>query len=188
MNADKNNKKNFFNLIKNMRTRKRSNYPPTLNTPTGTYHGEDTLEGFKADAELLGKHVGESPEYDNKFYKLCVLDNCYIFEFKGENAVKIPEMKLEDLEHILNKDMKIKKACDIYKLTVEHLRYSGAKAKIILLRLLNEIIKNIYYLTCPQVKVGLSTTAYKGKKKPITEASSYRRITVTPQVGGIIDR
>ena len=188
MQADKANKKEFFNTIKNMSSSKRKQYPNVLNTPTGTYYGMDTLEGFAADAELLGKAVGEAQEFDNDFYKLCILDNCYIFEFKGDAALKIPEMKLTDLEDILNKEMKLNKACDIYKLTVEHLRYSGHHAKIILLKLLNEIISNIYYLTCPQVKIGLSTSAYKGKKKPVSEASSYRRITVTPQVGGIIDR
>ena len=97
-------------------------------------------------------------------------------------------MRFEDLEHILNKDMKLGKACDVYKLTVEHLRYAGHSAKLVILKLLNDIISNVYYLTCPQVKKGLSTCIYKGKKKPVAESSSYRRITVTPQLGGIIDR
>ena len=101
-------------------------------------------------------------------------------------------MSFEDLENILNKDMKLRKACDIYKLTykltVEHLPYAGHQAKLIILRLLNDILKNIYYLTCPQAKKGLSTAVYKGKWKPVAEANSYRRITVTPQIGSIIDR
>ena len=97
-------------------------------------------------------------------------------------------MTLKDLENILNKEMKLRKACDIYKLTTEHLRFAGEKVKLIILRLLNEIIENIYYLTCPQIKMGLSTAAYKGKKKPVTASTSYRRITVTPQIGSIIDR
>ena len=54
-----------------------------------------TIEGFTADEELLGQAVGEAPEYD--------MDNCYIFEFKGQDAVKMPEMKFEDLENILIK-------------------------------------------------------------------------------------
>ena len=144
---------------------KHSKSPAILNTPAGTYHGINTLEGFTIDAELLGQAVGESPEYDNEFYKLCILDNLYIFEFKGDDAIKIPEMKLNDLENILQKDMKLRKACDIYKLTVEHLRYAGNDAKGVILRLLNDIIRNIYYLTCPQVKKGLSTSVYKGKTK-----------------------
>ena len=96
MQADFNNKNGFFNLIKNMRSSKHSKSPAILNTPAGTYHGINTLEGFTVDAELLGQAVGESPEYDNEFYKLCILDNLYIFEFKGDDAIKISEMKFND--------------------------------------------------------------------------------------------
>ena len=159
MYADHSNKHRFFNIIKNMRSNKLSKPPNLINTPAGTYIGKNTLEGFTIDAELLGQPEGETSCYDNEFYNLCVLDNLYIFEFKGENAVIIPEMKMEDLENILNKDMKLGKACDVYHLTVEHLRYAGHQAKLVILRLVNDIIKNIYYLTCPQVKKGLSTAA-----------------------------
>ena len=64
----------------------------------------------------------------------------------------------------------------------------GPKAKLVILGLLNNILDNIYYLTCPQVKEGLSTSVYKGKKKPVSDSNSYRRITVSPQIGGMIDR
>ena len=97
-------------------------------------------------------------------------------------------MNLTDLEHILEKKMKLGKACDYYQLTVEHLRFCGGAAKICILRLLNNIIENIYYLTCPQVKVGLGSTLHKGKGKPVTRSNSYRRITVTPCLGSILDR
>ena len=105
MRADLKNKNEFFKLIRNIRCNKSSKYPSTLNTPLGTYYGRNTLEGFTADAELLGQAVGEAIEYDNEFYKLCILDNCYIFDFKGNEALKIPEMKMEDLENILNNEM-----------------------------------------------------------------------------------
>ena len=67
---------------------------------------------------------------------------------------------MEDLENILNKDMKLGKACDIYELSVEHIRYSGHKAKLIILKL---IFSDIYFLTCSQKNVGLNTAVYKGK-------------------------
>ena len=191
MHADKSNKKEFFKIIKNMRSGKTSQYPNTLTTPAGigTYHGIDTLEGFTADAELLGSNTGKSDKHDNEFYKLCILENCYIFDLKAESDTsKIPLMKMSDLDNILSKEMKLNKACDIYQLTVEHLRYSGPQAKLIILGLINDIIRNIYYLTCPQIKLGLSTCAYKAKNKPLSDANSYRRITVTPQIGSILDR
>ena len=46
----------------------------------------------------------------------------------------------------------------------------------------------IHYLSCPQIKCGLGTAIYKGKNKPRNISSSYRRVTVTPQIGNIIDR
>ena len=97
-------------------------------------------------------------------------------------------MTMADLNNIVNKEMKRGKACDIYKLTAEHLKNAGTEAKTAILNLINDIIENIEYLACPQIKTGLSTAAYKGKRKPVSKSSSYRRITVTPQLGSILDR
>ena len=97
-------------------------------------------------------------------------------------------MKISDLDKIIDKEMKTGKACDIYKLTAEHLKYAGSEARLVILNLINDIIENISYLSCPQIKAGLGTAVYKGKKKPVSQSSSYRRITVTPQIGSILDR
>ena len=159
-----------------------------LESPAGTFYGNDVLEGFAADAEILGKPTEDNNYFDKEFYELCILDNLYIFEFKGDQTIKIPHMTLEDLEEIINKRMKLGKACDVYQLTVEHLRYCGYSAKMCILKLINMIIDNIYFLTCPQVKVGLGSALHKGKGKPVSKSKSYRRITVTPQIGSILDR
>ena len=177
-----------FKLIKSIRGVQTKKCLPVLYTPTGEYYGSDTLEGFASDAELLGQFVGENEEYDNEFYRLCIQDNSYIFDFKTENCMKIPKMEYDDLEKIISKEMKNGKACDIYKLTAEHLKHAGKEAKLAILKLINDIIDNIYYLKCPQVKAGLGTAVYKGKKKPVAQSSSYRRITVTPQIGSVLDR
>jgi hypothetical protein len=184
----RNDRSQFFKLMKSIRGDAIRPMTNKLITPCGTYYGADVLEGFTADAELLGKHIGRSDDFDNNFYKLCIEDNMFIFDFKGHETVNIPEMKIEDLNKILYNDMKSSKACDIYMLTVEHLRNAGEKAKQNILNLVNELIRNIYYLTSPQVKRGLSSVIYKGKKKPTVSSNSYRRITVTPQLGGILDR
>ena len=63
-----------------------------LYTPAGVYYGEDTLEGFTKDAEMLGKFVEESSEYDNYFYRLCIQDDQFIFDFTSEECMKIPKM------------------------------------------------------------------------------------------------
>jgi hypothetical protein len=77
-----------FKLIKNMRGVATKQRLPALHTPAGEYFGTDTLEGFASDAELLGKFVGESPEYDNHFYRLCIQDNQYVFDFKDDGYMK----------------------------------------------------------------------------------------------------
>ena len=96
-------------------------------------------------------------------------------------------MKLSDLDNILFKRMKAGKACDFYHLTVEHLRHCGTQAKVEVLGLVNRIIEDIYYLSCSQLKIGIGTPIYKGKRKPVASSSSYRRITVSPIVGAILD-
>ena len=61
-------------------------------------------------------------------------------------------------------------------------------AQAAILNLVNKIIENIYFLTCQQIKVGLATNIHKGKNKPVDQAKSYRRVTVTPHIGVILDR
>ena len=119
---------------------------------------------------------------------MCVEDNQFIFYFKSENCLKIPKMSLADMNKIIDKEMKSGKACDVYKFTAEHLKHAGEEARVVILNLINDILENLQYFECPQIKIGLSTAAYKGKRKPIAKSSSYRRITVTPQIGSIIDR
>ena len=78
--------------------------------------------------------------------QLFKMDIMYIFDFNGEDQAKIPAMTVDDLNTILLKDMKLGKAADIYKLTVEHVRFAGIEAKTCILNLLNDIIRNIHYL------------------------------------------
>ena len=79
---------------------------------------------------------------------MCVEDNTIIFHL-SESEVKIPPMKLQDLKDILYKRLKLNKACDQFKLTVEHLRYISDNSLILILSLLNSIIENITYLSSP---------------------------------------
>ena len=152
-----------YSKMKKLRAKSAPHKPSYLDTPIGVYYGEDILEGFAADAEYLGRERGESSNYDNEFYRLCKLDNIYIFEFKENEELKIPLMKMEDFEEIIFKRLKQGKACDLYHLTVEHLREAGQEAKQCIMNLINMVIANIHYLTCPQIKTGLATSLHKGK-------------------------
>ena len=144
MHSNNSDRNKHFQLVKRMRGLQTKKSLAVLQTPAGKYFGSDTLEGFASDAELLGKFIGESPEYDNEFYRLCKADNSYIFEFKGENTVRIPPMTLSTFEDIIFKKMKRGKACNFYQLTVEHLQHCGDQARLAIFNLLNRFILNIF--------------------------------------------
>ena len=86
---------------------------PILHTPVGSYYGQDILEGFAADAEYLGKLNTGKPHFDQGFYRLCKLDNLYIFEITNNSEFKIPTMSLQDLNRIIFSKTKLGKACDV---------------------------------------------------------------------------
>ena len=184
---DRKNRSKIFSAVRRSRGVSSKTITPVLHTPVGAYHGEDVLEGFAADAEHLGKCNEGITHFDQGFYKLCKLDNLYIFDFFGDQHSRIPPMTITQLQHILSTKMKAGKACDVYQLTVEHIRNCGMDAQLIILQLINKILENIYYLSCHQIKLGLSTAVFKAKNKPVARSSSYRRITVSPILGALID-
>lgn len=188
MHLNHTNRSKIFKFMKRMRGHDHSPaMTNVLNTPVGTYSDEDILEGFAADTEYLGKSNDDNNKFDQKFYRLCKLDNHYIFDFLNDEPLSVPPMTLSQLNHILHVKMKPGKACDVYQVTVEHLRHCGDQAKLHLLTLINRILNDLHYLSCPQIKLGVGSAVFKGKKKPISKSSSYRRVTVTPIIGAIID-
>ena len=185
MYLDKGNKSKIFSFLRRKRGNTSHTMTTVLSTPVGTYSNEDVLEGFAADAEHLGKSNEGNKHFDQGFYRLCKLENLYIFDC--DEPLKIHAMTLPQLTNILFRKMKAGKACDVYQVTVEHLRYCGDQAMLVILNLINRIIDNLYFLSCPQMKLGLGSAIHKGKKKSISKSSSYRRVTVTPIIGAILD-
>ena len=94
-----------------------------IETLSGTYSGDNILEGFCANTETLCRD--ESKSMNHEFYKMCEQDNMIILEISQNENLKIPHMNIQNLTDILFKRLKLNKACDIYKLSVEHLRYAG---------------------------------------------------------------
>ena len=129
MHLNKFNKSKIFAALKKDRGVFSNTMTPVLHTPVGTFLGDDVLEGLASDTEHLGKSNEGNSSFDQGFYKLCKLDNLYIFEFSNNNPVRIPLMTMSHLNKILHEKMKSGKACDVYQLTVEHLRNCGDKAK-----------------------------------------------------------
>ena len=137
-----------------------------IETLCGKYEGQNVLEGFCANTEKLCNEVNTGAELNNEFYQQCSEDNLIIFELTDQEA-KIPHMQLTDLKDIIFKRLKPNKACDIYMLTVEHLRNAGDSTLSLILRLLNLIIDNLNYLSAPQLNTAIATIVYKQKSKPV---------------------
>ena len=111
----------------------------------------------------------------------------FIFEIADQDSFKIRTMNISQLKDIIFKKLHIKKAYDIYKLTIEHLRNVGDENLLLILNLLNKIIENINYLSYPQLNTSIASVIYKGKGKPKTHHKSYRLVRMTPLFGRIID-
>ena len=129
----------------------------------------------------------ENPMFDNEFYQMSIKDNVLLLDITEKENVKIPHMDLKKLKYILFKKLKINKACDVFKLTVEHLRHAGDDNLLLVLQLLNSIIDNINCLSSPQLNTSVTSVIYKGKGKPIYSHKSHRLVRVTPLFARLID-
>ena len=115
----------------------------------GIYRGNNVLEEFCSNTQALCNDESETSNHE--FYKMCVKDNMMIFDIAVQEAIKIPHMTLQNLKDILFKKLKLNKACDVYKLTVEHLWFAGDETLSSVLFLLNAIIDNINCLSSTQL-------------------------------------
>ena len=158
-----------------------------IETICGTYEGNNVLEGFRSNTEILCNEKPSEFYQDNEFYQMCVQDNMIIFEITSDENVAIPKMELSDLKNIIFRRLKLNKACDIYKLTVEHLRYCGDETLTLILQLINSIIDNLNYLSSPQLNTSVTSIVHKGKNKPVYHHKSYRQVRVTPLIGRLLD-
>ena len=147
-----------------------------IETLNGTYSGDNVLEGFAANTEILCRD--DSKSMNHEFYKMCEQDNMIILEIAQNETFKIPHMNIQDLKNILFKRLKLNKACDIYKLSVEHLQYAGDESLSSVVCLLNKIIDNINYLSSTQLNTSVTSIIHKGKNKPLNHHKSYRQVRV----------
>ena len=154
-----------------------------IETLNGTYRGDNILEGFCSNRETL---CGEDSDISqHPFYRMCYEDNLIIFDIAEQEDIKIPKMTLGNLKDILFKKLRLNKACDIYKLTVEHLRFAGDETMSLILFLINQIIENINYLSSFQLNT--SVASIKGKSKSVYQHNSYRQVRVAPLLGRVVN-
>ena len=152
----------------------------------GNYTGSNVLEGFCANTEKLCNTSSCTDSESNEFYNMCSEDNQIILELIGEE-IAIPKMQLSQLKDILFRKLKLNKACDIFKLTVEHLRNCGDRTLALIIQLLNSIIEHLNYLSSPQLNTAIATIIHKGKGKSVYSSKSYRQVRVTPLIGRLLD-
>ena len=100
-----------------------------------TFHHNNQVATSAIDNILY--HIPGKSTIEIEFYKMCSEDNQIILELINEDELKIPKMQLTNLKEIIFKKLKLKKACDIFKLTVEHLRYCGDNTLQLILQLIS---------------------------------------------------
>ena len=188
MNTFENDINKVYSKLKQIRGEDiRNNEIHFIETLNGKYSGKNVLEGFRKNTEMMCNEDESSQSYDNEFYKMAVFDDMIIFDITENEDTQIPHMNLTRLKDILFKKLKLNKACDVFKLTVEHLRNVGDNSLLLILKLLNSIIDNVNFLSSPQLNTSIASVVYKAKGKPLFHHKSHRLVRVTPLFGRLID-
>ena len=123
----------------------RNNDIQVIETLNGTYTGKNVLEGFRVNTQIICSDNEEGIR--SPILKMCREDNMVIIDLTNQESFHIPSMTIDGLKFILFSKLKLNKACDIYKLTVEHLRFLDEKSLHILLQLLNSILLHLNSLS-----------------------------------------
>ena len=187
MNAhDKNITQTYVKLKKIRGENKRRVNIPEIETLSGTYKGINVLEGFRANTEHLCNEKSDK-NFKDDFLNRCEEDLIHISDIAEFEPLRIPPIKLEDMKKIIFQKLKLNKACDIYELTVEHLRHAGEDSMSLLCIFINRIIDNLRHLSAPEFKIAIASIIFKGKNKPKNSHKSYRLVRVSPLLGRIID-
>jgi hypothetical protein len=151
-----------------------------IQTFLGLYKGKNVLEDSRANTEHLCNEKSDKP-FSDDFLNRCDDDLVIINDIAEDEALEIPPITLQKLQEIIFKKLKANKACDIYKLSTEHLRYAGDKVLTLLCTFINRVLENMNYLAAA------ASVIYKGKDKPKQHHKSYRLVRVCHLIGRIID-
>ena len=191
MTACKNKSSNLFKLVK----------PKSYKTDVILDFGpdsQDQLEGWRSYFENLAtpqvnQHFDPTYQRDRDF-TLLLLQHLYSSENNSafphdcksttslENNSAFPH---QDFTTKLIQQLKYNKAADIYGITSEHIRLADHSV----IKLLSSFIQNVYNSKqLPKaMKLGSVTPVVK-KEKIATCPDSYRRITVTPVTGKLVEK
>ncbi|CAG2224179.1 unnamed protein product [Mytilus edulis] len=125
----------------------------------------------------------EKPQ--NQLYRSQVeLDRILLQDILEHEDEKTIEFDIGTIQKCISK-MKTGKATDQFGISAEHFKYGGEKTAKILTNLINEAFK---FKRVPQCfKEGIVSPLFKGHGKPICLPKSYRRITVSPVMGKLME-
>ena len=122
----------------------------------------------------------EQQSFDSTFLALVNDDVDILTEIFTKNRQPMQEVTEEELSECIS-TFKNGKAPDESKITIEHLKYGGNLAVIILTKLVNLIFQNAEIPNT--LKTGIGCPIFKNGGKPKEDPNSYRRITVTSAIG-----
>ena len=104
--------------------------------------------------------------------------------FQEEQFLDIP-FSVEEVEHILHHNMKLRKAPGPDNLMTEHLRYGGPSIILWLTEILNCIVE---LEEIPSIlKHGTTIPVYKGGGKDPLDVNSYRGITLNSVIFKVLE-
>ena len=66
---------------------------PFIETLCGTFEGENVLEGFRMNTEILCNEKTTEKYEINEFYQMCIMDNQIIFDLTSSEEINIPQMQ-----------------------------------------------------------------------------------------------
>ena len=159
-----------------------------IDTLAGKFYGEHILDGFASNTEILcGVDSIKAQKYDSELLNRIKDDNHIILDLTTREQTSIEHISLPQLKDIIHKKLKPNKACDIFQLTVEHLRNDGDDTLTTLVKIINLIIDNINCISAVQLNTSIATLLYKGKGKAVSHHKSYRLVRVTPLIGRLLD-
>ena len=136
-----------------------------IETFLGVYRGANVLEGFRANTEYLCNDK-QKETFSDQFLEQCTEDMIIISDISEYESLKIPPITLDALKNIIFKKLKTNKACDIYKLRTEHLRYAGDQVLMELVSFINRVLENLCFFAATEFKMAVASVIYKAKDKP----------------------
>lgn len=170
----------FFSLIRKQRHTRSAAHIQFSND--SAQEPVDELQGWVNYFSNLSTPKHES-HFDEDYYRKIEFKKLLIHDI-AQSQAPLPAVSEHNVKRFIN-SLKNNKAPDIFGITSEHLKYSSSRITFLMTKVLNEISQK---MNIPDIhKIGALTPVPKKGKSAILP-DSYRRITVTPTTGKIVEK